>query len=141
MLYGYFVAASDGAVGRSVEDDGTNRGEVVVKGIDPYDDLVPIEVLLTRTPATEIRSDPRHGTVVYQPGDGEFVVASLTDTLRDALAVLNPHDIADFVATNARNVLSGLAAPDVLTEFLTQMSALARNAIQTDQHLYCWIAS
>ncbi|MFI0406267.1 hypothetical protein [Actinomadura sp. 3N508] len=146
VLYGYFAAADDDdAVRAIVRDDGEPSGtgydQLVIKGIDPVVELAPAEALLTGRPEDELKSDPRHGGLVGMLGEGEVVVVSLTDPLRDALAAAQPASLRE-VATawaNTDDAFYYPADPDDLTDFLEQLSGLASRAMARGARLYCWM--
>ncbi|MFD9600860.1 hypothetical protein [Streptomyces sp. NPDC059970] len=146
VLYGYFAAADDGDAVRAVvrDDDqpsGTGYDQLVVKGIDPVVELTPAETLMTGRSAAEVQSDPRHGSLIGMVGDGEVVVVSLTDALRDALATCDTRFLHD-VATGwsrTEGVFYYPADPEDLTSFLKQLSGLAGRAVTQGARLYCWI--
>ncbi|MDI2127129.1 hypothetical protein [Yinghuangia seranimata] len=63
VLFGYYTASDDHDASRAIvrDDDkpsGTGYDELVVKGIDPVVDLVPVEVLITGRSAEEVKTDP-----------------------------------------------------------------------------------
>ncbi|WP_406091779.1 hypothetical protein [Streptomyces sp. NBC_01013] len=145
-LYGYFAAADDDDALRAVDRDhdqpsGTGYDQVVVKGIDPVVDLLPAEVRLTSRPADEVRADPRHGSLVGTAEEGELMVVSLTDALRDGLATHDPRSLCD-VATgwaSTEGAFHGPADPEDLTGFLERLSEVAGRAVTRGAGPYCWI--
>ena len=146
VLYGYFAADDDNnAVRAVVRDDGQPSGtgydQLVIKGIDPVVELAPAEALMTGRSATAVKSDPRHGSLIGMLGDGELVVVSLTDALRDALATYDTTSLRDVASTwsSTEGVFYYPATPEDLTSFLEQLSGLARRAVTRSAGLYCWI--
>ncbi|WP_377267000.1 hypothetical protein [Peterkaempfera sp. SMS 1(5)a] len=146
VLFGYFAATDDDdAVRAVVRDDGELSGsgydQMVVKGIDPVVQLMPAEALLTGRSAADVRSDPRHGSLVAMVGDGDLVLLSLTDALRDALATGDSGFFAGVAAdwAGAEDVFHPPADPDQLADFLGRLSELAVRAVARSAHLYCWI--
>lgn len=96
---------------------------------------------MTGRSAAEVQSDPRHGSLIGMVGDGEVVVVSLTDALRDALATCDTRFLHD-VATGwsrTEGVFYYPADPEDLTSFLKQLSGLAGRAVTQGARLYCWI--
>ncbi|TWG06784.1 hypothetical protein FHX80_115280 [Streptomyces brevispora] len=146
VLYGYFAASDDHDAVRAVDRDdempsGTGYDQLVVKGIDPVVELMTAEALVTGRSAAAVRSDPRHGSLVAMVGDGELVVVTLTDTIRDSLATCGAESLRD-VATNwsgAEGSFAYPADPDDLAGFLAQLSELAGRAVTRGARLYCWI--
>ncbi|MFD8597599.1 hypothetical protein ACFV1L_21610 [Kitasatospora sp. NPDC059646] len=144
-LFGYFAAADDDDALRAVVRDdelfGAEYDETVVKGLDPLLALGRAEELLTGRSALELRADPRCGGLVGTAEDGEVLVLSLSDALRDA------------AARSAEDTLSGVAArwaateglfhdpadPEHLVEFLRELAALASRATARGARLYCWV--
>ncbi|MBT2441761.1 hypothetical protein J7E93_16895 [Streptomyces sp. ISL-36] len=144
-LFGYYAAADDGDAARAVvrEDGrpaGTGYDALVVKGVDPVVDLLPVEALVTGRTAGDVEADPRHGHMVGMAGDGEVVSVSLTDSLRDSLARFDRNQLADVAREWAT---SGVFGPEAdtsgLTGFLMDLAALAEKASVRRQRLYCWI--
>ncbi|MFG3118737.1 hypothetical protein ACGF4C_30740 [Streptomyces sp. NPDC048197] len=145
VLYGYYAAADDEEAARAVLRDGDrptggDDDELVVKGVDPADDLLLAESLITGTAAKALLTTPRRCSLIPVRGGGEVVAVTLTDDFRDALA--------SFDAALLPDVAQGWAAagdfftppdPDSLARFLTGLAALARRAVSRGQHLYCWI--
>ncbi|WP_344444759.1 hypothetical protein [Kitasatospora nipponensis] len=135
-LFGYYAADDDEHAGRAVlREDGRSPGagydEVVVKGISPMIDLLPVEERLTGRSAEQVRADPRHCRVVGAGAGGEIVTLSLTDAFRDALARA---DGGPGAAAPERDTASG-----DLAHLLPALAALAERAVARGQRLYCWI--
>ncbi|WP_411574803.1 hypothetical protein [Streptomyces fradiae] len=146
VLFGYFAAADDDdAVRAVVRDDGESSGtgydQLVIKGIDPVVQLTPAEALMTGRSATDVQSDPRHGSLIGMLGDGELVVVSLTDAFRDALATCEATSLRDVASrwSSTEGVFSYPADPENLAGFLEQLSELAGRAVARNARLYCWI--
>uniref|UniRef100_A0AAU3HTZ7 Uncharacterized protein n=1 Tax=Streptomyces sp. NBC_01393 TaxID=2903851 RepID=A0AAU3HTZ7_9ACTN len=146
VLYGYFAAADDDDAVRAVvrddgEPSGTGYDQLVIKGIDPVVELTPAEALMTGRSAADVRSDPRHGSLVGMLGDGELVVVSLTDTFRDALATCEATSLRDVASdwSSTEGIFYHPADPEDLAGFLERLSELAGRAVSRDARLYCWI--
>ncbi|MET7685778.1 hypothetical protein [Streptomyces sp. NPDC005423] len=146
VLYGYFAAADDDDALRAVvrDDDqpsGTGYDQLVVKVIDPMLVLMPAEELITGRSAAEVEADPRHCSLVGMVGDGEVVVVTLTNALRDALATRDGRSLRD-IATNwstVEGVFRHEADPEDLTGFLDGLSEIAGRAVARGDRLYCWL--
>ena len=69
-----------------------------LKGVEPVVALGRLEAALTARPYEEVASGARHGSLVAMSDDGDTLVLTVTDELRDALAELD----ADAVAAAAR---------------------------------------
>ncbi|KDN80973.1 hypothetical protein [Kitasatospora cheerisanensis] len=145
-LFGYFAAADDDdALGAVVRDDdepfGTGYDGTVVKGLDPVVALGPAEELLTGRSAAELRADPRCGGLVGTSEDGEALVLSLSDALRDALARCGDAAPAEVAARWAATdgLFPGVPDPEHLADFLRELAALAARAAARGGRLYCWV--
>ncbi|MGW0841281.1 hypothetical protein ACWD26_14135 [Streptomyces sp. NPDC002787] len=145
VLFGYFAAADDDDAVRAVvrdDDEPTAAGYdgFDVNAMDPTLDLLPAEVLLTGRAAEAVRADPRHGHLVAMVDDGQLVCLSLTDALRDALAVADRASLRGIALKwAASDVFSVPPDPDGLAAFLNQASDLAGRAMDRGHRLYCWI--
>jgi hypothetical protein len=102
VLYTYFAAQGDREAATAARVDAELAG-LVVKGADPMDELARLEAVLTGRSRDEIRSDPRHGSVVEESDDGDCVVLSLTDPLTRALASAEPDVLRRAVSNAARS--------------------------------------
>jgi hypothetical protein len=140
-LIDYFTATDDATAASTVDDGPGAAGfeTLPAKGIDPYDALGALESLLTGRAYDEIRGDPRQCQRLTDTSEDAFVV-TVTDTLRDSLAAAGD-DRLDGVAREWAGT-DGLAGVDaaVLGQALRLFAALAKRAIDTDGHLYCWWA-
>ncbi|QKV74194.1 hypothetical protein [Amycolatopsis sp. Hca4] len=139
MLYSYFAAKGDReAEMAAARVDGELDG-LVVKGADPTDELARLQAVLTGRSLDEIRSDPRHGSVVVEFDEGDCVVLPLTDPLTTALASVEPDVLLQAVsnAAGAGGALSIVGDRTALTEFTAGLAALARHAVSDGHKLYC----
>jgi hypothetical protein len=145
VLFGYYAAADDDDAGRAVirEDDeptGTGYDQFVVKGMDPVDDLLPAEVLISGRSADTVKVDPRHGHLIAMLADGEVFSVSLTDVFRDSLASFHTDLLGDIAREwSVSDAFSTPPNPDGLASFLENLAALACRAVARNQRLYCWI--
>ena len=110
-------------------------------GIDPVVQMGTLEELLTgRSYDDEIATDPRNGHTVAVRDGGERHVLTLTHSLATALAQASDERLAEVaVPWSQTEEFWGDADPDVLTDFLHSLAALARRAQATQQLLYCWV--
>ncbi|MEU6324333.1 hypothetical protein [Streptomyces sp. NPDC047009] len=145
VLFGYFAAADDDDAVRAVvrdDDEPTATGYdgFDVNAMDPTLDLLPAEVLLTGRTAEAVQADPRRGHLVALIEDGQLVCLSLTDALRDALAVADRASLRGIALDwAASDVFSTPPDPDGLAEFLDRAADLAGRAVERGHRLYCWI--
>ncbi|MFD9393013.1 hypothetical protein ACFWBB_20570 [Streptomyces sp. NPDC060000] len=145
VLFGYFAAADDEDAVRAVVREGdeptaTGYDGFDVNAMDPTLDLLPAEVLLTGRTAEAVRADPRHGHLVAMADDGRLVCLSLTDALRDALAVADRSLLRGIAVEWATSdVFPTPPGPDGLSAFLDQATDLAGRAVERGHGLYCWI--
>ncbi len=113
---------------------------VSVKGIEPVVQLGTLEELLTGRPYDDIVADPRSGEAVAVRHGGELLVLTLSDTLVAALATATDSRLAEVAVPWSRTEeFWGEGDPDELTDFLRDLSALARRAQERGQRLYCWV--
>ena len=142
VLYPYFAAQGDREAATTAAGIDAELAGVVVKGVDPLDELVRLESVLTGRSLEEIRSDPRHGSVVAEFDEGDCVVLSLTDPLTRALASAEPDVLRRAVlnASGSGGALSIVADRPALTEFTAELAALARRGVSDGHKLYCRIA-
>ncbi|GGU33303.1 hypothetical protein [Streptomyces violascens] len=145
VIYGYFAAADDDDAVRAVvrdDDEPTATGYdgFDVNAADPTTDLLPAEVILTGRSAETIQADPRHGHLLAVVDEGELLCLTLTDALRDALAVADRGSLAGVAQEWAvSDVFPAPPDPDGLAEFLNRVADLASRAVERGHRLYCWI--
>ncbi|MEV6302781.1 hypothetical protein AB0M02_25435 [Actinoplanes sp. NPDC051861] len=145
VLYDYFRAADAATVVRLMaENDGGSPDEVELvdaKGIDPVVSLGKLIGFIVDEPWSV---DLVRSSLVWPSGDeleeheGPWV-EELGDRTRDALAGLDPARIPE-LATRWAGIeeFSGYADNELLASGITEMAALARNARDAGEHLYCW---
>jgi len=111
-----------------------------VKGIDPVVQMGTLENLLTGTSTDVIFSRDRSGKDVAVRDENERLVLALTDELQAALSAATAEQL-DAVASpwSQTDEFWGRGEPDVLAQFLRQLSLLARNATASGARLYCWV--
>ncbi|MEA5367214.1 hypothetical protein VA596_47340 [Amycolatopsis sp., V23-08] len=142
MLYTYFAAQGDRDAAKAAARVDDELDGLMVKGADPTDELTRLEAVLTGRSLDEIRSDPRHGSVVAESDEGDCVVLSLTDPLTRVLASAEPDVLRRAVsnASSAGGSLSIVADRLALTEFTAELAVLARRGLLDGHKLYCRIA-
>ena len=111
-----------------------------VKGIDPVVQMGTLENLLTGVSTEVIFARPRSGQAVAVRDEGERLVLSLTDELQQVLAEQAPEQL-DAVAGpwSQTEEFWGHGDPEVLTDFLRELSQLAHHARDRGHRLYCWV--
>ncbi|MFU8876450.1 hypothetical protein [Micromonospora sp. SL4-19] len=111
------------------------------KGVDPTG-LARLEEILTGRSYDEVSADPRQAALIgparHEELDGGMVL-SVTDTLRDALASLEPSALPQ-VAREWASAEFDATAGDSLTLFLVALTELARRAAADSNRLYCCIS-
>lgn len=153
LLSDYFAASSDEHAATAIEIEGgpacadeTDPPEaeqsfdtVPLEGIEPFVKMTTLEVLLTGRTEEEVTADPRNNDMVAMVDDGEVLVLTLTDSLRDALAHASDAALAQVAVPWARTgEFNGQANEESLAADLRELAGLARRALSSDQHLYCW---
>ncbi|MGW6446010.1 hypothetical protein [Lentzea sp. NPDC055074] len=137
VLYDYFAAPSDELAATAI--DGGPVGvfpTVETKSLDPAVVMGELEELLTGRPYDDVSEDPRWGHDVAMELDGEVLVLTVTDGLRDGLAAAD--DLAGTAVAWARiEELDGFD-PVVLADILGNLRALAVEAKKNGERLYCW---
>ena len=110
-----------------------------VKGVDPLQ-MATLEELLTGVDGEVVEARPRSGMEVAWRDDGELMVLTLTDELRDALAEATPTRL-DTVAVPWSRMEEDWDQDDLegVTQFLHELSQLARHARDNGHGLYCWV--
>ncbi|SER17101.1 hypothetical protein [Lentzea albida] len=137
VLYDYFAAPSDEDAATAITEGPKHRFPTVeTKSLDPMVVMGQLEQLLTGRDYDDIGEDPRWGGDIALEHDGEVLVISVTDGLRDGLAAGG-----DFGAVAVRwaeaEELEGFD-PVVLADVLQQLAALAVGAKERGERLYCW---
>lgn len=139
VIFDYFAAPSDEAAAATISD-GPAAGSfrtVDTKWLDPVVVMGTLEELLTGRPYGEVSEDPRCGHDLAQKHDGELLVLTVTDGLRDGLAAAG--DLAEVaVAWSKTEELSGFNPAD-LAGVLRELAALAAEAIERGERIYCWV--
>jgi len=138
-LIDYFAAADDSDALRGLVPGGPAGAgfpAIPAKGIDPAVALGKLTAILTGRRYDEVVADPHHCRPISDEG-AESLVVSVADVLRDALARADNSRLADAAAEwcQADEVASVDAAH--LIGLLTELRALALDALRTDSHLYC----
>ncbi|MGI5505364.1 hypothetical protein [Lentzea sp. CA-135723] len=137
VLYDYFAAPTDEAAATAIDGGPVGRFPTVeTKSLDPAVVMGQLEELLTGRSYDEISDDPRCADDIAIEHDGEVLVLTVTDGLRDVLA--DAGDL-DEVAVRWAGIeeLEGFD-PKVLAEILKDLKALAVQAKENGERLYCW---
>ena len=139
----YFIASDDVDAVRVISGSGGPGAlgfeTFPAKGIDPAVALGTLESLMTGRAYDEVTAAGRQCHPLTD-GDDDAVVVTVTDTLRDALAVAGAERLRRVaVPWAATDELAG-TTPATLGEALRQFAALARQALKQGHHLYCWWA-
>lgn len=146
-LYDYFSAAGDDSAATAIDLIGgpavpgrSTFDAVFTKGIDPSVQMATLEELLTGRPIEEIFDDPRSAHPIGpETEDAEHGVVTLTDNLTQAVAAADRARLAEVaVPWSETEEFWGQSDPEFLTEFLVELSGLARRAIDRGNRLYCW---
>jgi hypothetical protein len=137
MGYWYFLAPDDAAAAGLI-DSGPNGGSCQVNHVDPAVALGTLEALLAAVEYDDLDDDERRGGLIASADDYERLVMSVTDGLRDALAVADDARVDDVAsAWVATEELAGAASGD-MANVIRELAALSRHAKESGQHLYCW---
>ncbi|WP_026416072.1 hypothetical protein [Actinomadura oligospora] len=138
-VFEYFAAADDATAAAALELPSLCAlGALDVKGIEPAVQLGTLEALLTERSYEEVSSDGRWAKLVASTPGHEVCVVTLSDGLTRALAAGEPEAFAQAAEQWARTEeFDERADTAVLTEFLVDLCALARQALQRDRRLYC----
>lgn len=135
--YWYFIAPDDGAAAGLI-DSGPNGDGCQVNDVDPAVALGTLEALLTAAEYDDLDDEERRGGLVASADDYERMVLSVTDGLRDALAVADDARVDDIAsAWVVTEELAGAASGD-MADVIRELAALSRQAKESGQHLYCW---
>jgi hypothetical protein len=116
-------------------------GTLVVqsKGVDPTC-LARLEEILTGRSYDEVNGDPRQAALIA-PAEDDIdgcMVLSVTDTLRNALASLDPLEQSQAARQWADAEFSA-TAEDSLTMFVGALTDLARQAVVSNDRIYCYV--
>lgn len=107
------------------------------KGVDPVVALGRLEAALTARPYDEVAKGPRCGKLVAMSDDGDTLVLTVTDELRDALAELNADGVAAAAAAWAIDETSKPSEDSV--PFLTAFAELATRAVAQGERMYGYV--
>ena len=137
VLYDYFAAPSDELAAATIDGGPVGLFRTVeTKSLDPVVVMGMLEELLTGRLYDDIADDPRCGHDLAIEDDGEVLVLTVTDGLRDGLAEAD--DLVGIAVAWARiEELEGFD-PVVLADILQSLQALAVEAAKNGERLYCW---
>ncbi|MBF9072663.1 hypothetical protein [Streptacidiphilus fuscans] len=138
-LYDYFAADDDSQALEFFTDDSMDDpfGTVGLKGADPYLLLGTVEAALTGATTAQVEAGPRFCTLLNDPDVEGPWLASLSDSLRDALASASEARLLEAATTWSRTEDGARTAPDLIADFLGRLAQLARHS--PARHLYCGI--
>ncbi|SFR13347.1 hypothetical protein SAMN04488564_103999 [Lentzea waywayandensis] len=139
VMYDYFAAPSDELAAATI-DGGPVGGPfrtVETKWLDPVVVMGKLEELLTGRPYDEVFEDPRCGDDLAIEDDGERLVLTVTDGLRDGLA--GTGELTDVAEAWSKIDELKRFDPVVLAEILHELKALAVEAVKNEERLYCWV--
>ncbi|RVW09256.1 hypothetical protein EGT67_12950 [Prescottella agglutinans] len=142
------TAALDGLLDLDPETDAEVSGPRVqaaasgtpvlqAKGMEPTVALGRLEAVLTGRTYDEVASGPRRGSLVAAGEDGDALIVTVADELRDALAGAD----AATVAAAARTWVfdEGYEPSEESAPFLTALAELATGAVARGDRIYCRI--
>nr|WSX75531.1 hypothetical protein OH826_17575 [Streptomyces sp. NBC_00899] len=136
-IYDYY-AATDDAQALGVFEDGRMDdpfGTVGLKGADPYLLLGAVEAYLTGVPEDQVEADPRFCGLLSDPQHEGHWLVSLTDSLRDALAIATSGRLQEAASAWTRTDDGAGQDEELMADFLRRLADLARDAGQ--RGLYC----
>lgn len=137
VMYDYFAAPSDEVAAAVLDGGPVHLEPVETKSLDPVVVMGKLEALLTGRPYDDVVDDERSAQLLAMEGDGEVLVLTVTDGLRDGLAQAN--ELPEIAAAWAEaEELSGWD-PQQLAGVLGELQALAKKAVSKDERLYCWV--
>ncbi|MDX8035116.1 hypothetical protein SK803_33305 [Lentzea sp. BCCO 10_0856] len=136
-MYDYFAAPSDEVAATVIDGGPSQFGPVETKWLDPVVVMGKLEELLTGRPYDDVVRDERSGQLVAMEGDGELLVLTVTDGLRDGLHQAS--DLSDVAVAWAQIEELQRWDPVELAEILHELQALAQKAVSKDERLYCWV--
>jgi len=169
LLCDYFIAPSDDAAAATIdwvggpgraapktsslgrfrrlvgrESTSTDQGSypsVDGSGIEPVVQLGQLEAILTGRDVDEVLESSDAGQLIAERGGGERLVVRLSAPLTGALAGAPADGVPGVAARWAQTEeFWGNADPNVLAEFLRELSGLARQARERGEALYCWVS-
>ncbi|GGU56503.1 hypothetical protein [Lentzea flava] len=136
VRYDYFAAPSDEAAAKVISSGPVGFRTVETKWLDPVVVMGKLEELLTGRAYGDVVGDPRCGKDLAVEHGGELLVLTVTDGLRDGLAGADLGDVA--VRWAGIEELRGFEVED-LRGILDELAALAAEAVERGERLYCWV--
>ncbi|WP_157984501.1 hypothetical protein [Lentzea terrae] len=139
VMYDYFAAPSDEVAASMVDGGPVAAGHraVETKWLDPAVVMGKLEELLTGRPYDEVIDDPRCAADLAVEGDGEVLVLTVTDGLRDGLA--GAGELTEVAAAWAGIEELDRFDPAELAVVLRELKELAVDAVKAGERLYCWV--
>jgi hypothetical protein len=137
VMYDYFAAPSDEVAATVLDGGPSDFAPVQTKWLDPVVVMGKLEALLTGRAYADVVDDERSAQLLAMEGDGEVLVLTVTDGLRDGLHRATDLDHAAAAWAEAAE-LSGWA-PQQLAGVLGELQELAKKAVSKGERLYCWV--
>ncbi|MFD1815845.1 hypothetical protein [Rhodococcus gannanensis] len=106
-----------------------------VKGVEPVVALGRLEAVLTGRSYDEVSSGARSGSLVAMSDDGDSLVLTVTDELRDALAALDADGVA--AAARAWAIDEDGEPSDESVPLLAAFAELSAGAVDRGERVYC----
>ncbi len=126
-----------GVPGLRIQAAASGTPVLEAKGIDPTVALGRLEAVLTGRTYDEIAAGPRRGSLVAAGEDGDILILTVADELRDALA---GSDVAAVAAAARTWVFDEASEPsETSAPFLTALAELATGAVARGDRIYCRI--
>jgi len=107
------------------------------KGIEPTVALSRLEAVLTGRTYDEVAAGPRRGSLVAAGEDGDALIVTVADELRDALAGADSATVAAAARTWVFD--EGYEPSEESAPFLTALAELATGAVARGDRIYCRI--
>lgn len=142
VLTDYFIAESDAEAGATLKATGGPEQVGLVtaqlKGVDPVVNLATLEEILTGTDAMGIISES-DDPVVDGGSDGPWVLR-VRPSLVAALSTTPPGKLPDVAAGWAATEEYEGTDPKELLEVLQQLGRIAKESLDENKRLYCWVS-
>lgn len=106
-----------------------------LKGVEPIVALGRLEAALTARPYDEVASGARHGSLVAMSDDGDLLVLTVTDELRDALAELDAAAVA--AAARVWAIDEEGEPSEESVPVLSAFAELSAGAVHRGERVYC----
>ncbi|MGC0363837.1 hypothetical protein ABH922_001821 [Rhodococcus sp. 27YEA15] len=120
-----------------VQSAATGTPVLQSRGIDPSVALGRLEAALTSREYDEVAAGTRCGALVAMSEDGDSLVVTVTDELRDALAALTADGVAAVAALWAMDETSEPSEESV--PWLTAFAELAAGGVSRGERVYAYV--